>query len=119
MQENKHMTRRAQLGRKGKILKEGRALAALKSEAGDIKMLGGTLNGQSLDPMGLSFESIPAWTHQFNKEFKKFKNAIDSHFSKISNPVDRPTLDKVAIDYVYMDEISLAIGQSPTYLRQD
>ena len=36
---------------------------------------------------------------------------------KISNPKGRPALDKVVIDYKYMDEISVSIGQRPNYLK--
>lgn len=64
-------------------------------------------------------EAIPAWTNKFNRNFKDFKGSIDRHFGKISNPKGRPQLDKVVIDYKYMDEISVSIGQSPNYLRHE
>ena len=97
----------------------GRARASLKAEAGDIIMESGSLKGQSLDPMGLSHKAIYGWTNKFTRNFKRFKDSIDVHFGKISNPKGRPQLDKVVIDYKYMDEISIAIGQSPNYLRHE
>ena len=95
----------------------GKARSSLKSEAGDIIMESGSLKGQSLDPLGLSSQAIPAWSNKFNRNFKDFKGSIDRHFGKINNPKGRPALNKVVIDYKYMDEISVSIGESPNYLR--
>ena len=96
----------------------GRARSSLKTEAGDIIMESGSLKGQSLDPLGLSSEAISSWTNKFNKNFNKFKVSIDRHFGKIDMPPNGlPHLNKVAIDYKYMDEISVSIGESPNYLR--
>lgn len=89
----------------------GKARASLKTEAGDIIMESGSLPGQSLDPLGLASEAIPAWTNKFNRNFKDFKGSIDRHFGKISNPKGRPQLDKVVIDYKYMDEIKPTLKQ--------
>ena len=81
-------------------------------------MESGSLKGQSLDPLGLSSEAISSWTNKFNKNFNKFKVSIDRHFGKIDMPPNGlPHLNKVAIDYKYMDEISVSIGESPNYLR--
>lgn len=96
----------------------GKAKASLKNEAGDIIMQGGSLDGKSLDPLGLSPDAVSFWSFKFNKSFNKFKGSIDRHFEKIYAPTEgRPNLDKVVIDYKYMDEISVSIGQSANYLR--
>lgn len=90
----------------------GAARPSLGSEAGDIVMQGGTLNGQSLDPMGLAPNSIAGWSQKYNKNLKDFKKAIDRHFKKIHTPSNnRPPLDKVVIDFKYMDEINPNLKQ--------
>ncbi|MDF0720557.1 hypothetical protein P0M11_11165 [Kaistella sp. PBT33-4] len=97
----------------------GVAKASLSHQAGDVVMLGGTLHGKSLDPMGIPQSAVNAWQQKFTKNFNKFKkNAIDGHFAKISSPLPgNPALDRVVIDYKNMDEISIAIGQNSDYLK--
>ncbi|ARS39247.1 hypothetical protein CA265_05995 [Sphingobacteriaceae bacterium GW460-11-11-14-LB5] len=49
-----------------------------------------------------------------------FNEAITRHFAKISDPVaGKPPLDIVVIDYKYMDEISIGIGQNSSYLKDE
>lgn len=82
-------------------------------EAGDVIMQGGSLNGLSLDPMGLSHNAIIGWSQKFNRNFNKFKNSIDEHFAKIHTPSNgRPPLDKVVIDFKYMDDINPNLKQN-------
>jgi len=97
----------------------GKSRASLKNEAGDIIMLGGNFNGQSLDPLGLAYSAIPSWNYRFTKELNSFKKSVSRHFGKISNPKGRPPLNKVVIDYKFMDEISVLIGENPNYLREE
>ncbi|UIR56365.1 hypothetical protein LZQ00_00720 [Sphingobacterium sp. SRCM116780] len=111
----------------------GKAKGSLINEAGDIIMQGGTLNSQSLDPLGIKFD-LPQkllqqqdinrfynnWLGEYipNNKSTGFLGSIDKHFKKINNPdVGKPPLDKVVIDYKYLDEISAAIGQSSDYLK--
>lgn len=112
----------------------GKSRTSLSNEAGDIIMQGGSLNGKSLDPLGIRYDLSQKisqqqdimrfytnWLGEYipNQESKGFLGSIDKHFRKITNPiVGKPALDVVVIDYKYFDEISIAIGQSPNYLRQ-
>lgn len=98
----------------------GKIRPSLSSEAGDVIIEGGTLNGKSLDPLGLAPKAIPPWKLRFTDSFMDFKEAITRHFAKISDPVaGKPPLDIVVIDYKYMDEISIGIGQNSSYLKDE
>ena len=90
----------------------GKAKASLLDEAGDIIMQGGSLNGKSLDPLGLSPNSINPWKDNFADQFEDFKVSIDRHFEKIHSPkIGKPPLDKVVIDFKYMDQINSTLKQ--------
>lgn len=90
----------------------GKARPSSLIEAGDIIMQGGDLDGLSIDPLGLSYQAIPQWNYRFTNSFNKFKQSIDRHFEKISNPkLGRPSLNKVVIDFKYMDEIKPTLKQ--------
>lgn len=96
------------------LLYGGRARASLEGEAGDIIMNGGTLNGLSLDPLGLSHTSHIGWTHRFNRNLNQFKESIDIHFKKLNKI---PPVNKIVIDYKYMNEISVALGHEPLHIQ--
>ena len=102
-------------------------------EAGDVIMIGGILNGKSLDPLGIN-STLPQkitnaqdqirfynnWLGEFipNQKNSGFLGSIHTHFEKIYLPKnDKPPLDFVVIDYKYFDEISIAIGEQPNYLK--
>ncbi|MFN3444486.1 MAG: hypothetical protein ACK44D_01995 [Bacteroidia bacterium] len=90
----------------------GKARASLSNEAGDIIMVGGTLNGKSLDPLGLAPNAINPWKNNFAYQFGGFKVSIDRHFEKIFSPdISKPPLDKVVIDFKYMDQIDPTLKQ--------
>lgn len=90
----------------------GKARASLSNEAGDIIMEGGSLNGKSLDPLGLSLDSINPWIDNFDFNFERFLNSINKHFKKIHTPdPSKPPLDIVVIDFKYMDEVNPTLKQ--------
>lgn len=94
------------------------------NEAGDIVMDSGLLSGKSLDPLGISHEAVDAWSKNgitsVEYWFGGFKNSIKKHFEKITNPKNgKPPLDKVVIDYKYMDQISIEVGLNPSYLKNE
>lgn len=108
----------------------GKARYSLQEEAGDIIMEGGTLNRQSLDPLGVRYDLSKLiqekgnqfyinWLGEFGQDKGKgFLGSIRTHFEKISNPqIGKPALNKVVIDYKYLDKISESIGQNPSYLK--
>ncbi len=94
------------------LLYSGRARASFSNEAGDIIMQGGVLDGQSIDTMGLSHMAISTWGMKYNRMRRIFKDAIVSHFEKIHVPIPgRPPLNKVVIDFKYMDDINPNLKQ--------
>lgn len=112
----------------------GKARYSLREEAGDIIMEGGALNRQSLDPLGVRHD-LPNliqtkgnqfyinWLGKFGEgenKGKGFLGSIRTHFEKISNPQSgKPPLDKVVIDYKYLDKISESIGENSNYLKNE
>jgi len=104
----------------------GKIRASARNEAGDVIMFGGSLNGKSLDAMGIR-NNVPGLIQQKGIQFYTnwlgdidtgFLGSIKTHFEKIYVPRDgKPALDIVVIDYKYFDEISSAIGQPPNYFK--
>jgi len=94
----------------------------------------GSLNGKSLDPLGIRYDLSQKisqqqdimrfytnWLGEYipNQESKGFLGSIHTHFEKIYLPKNgKPPLDRVVIDYKYFDELSVAVGQPPNYFRQ-
>ncbi|PBI84724.1 hypothetical protein BSF41_40520 [Flavobacterium sp. ACN2] len=115
------------------IQSNGVARASLIDEAGDIIMQGGSLNGKSLDPLGIKFDLPQKMAQQqdINRFYNNwlgvyvpdqkssgFLGSIHTHYEKIYLPKNgKPALDYIVIDYKHFDEISIVIGQQPTYLK--
>ncbi|MDF0720562.1 hypothetical protein P0M11_11190 [Kaistella sp. PBT33-4] len=90
----------------------GVAKASLSHQAGDVIMLGGSLHGKSLDPMGIPQSAVNAWQGNYAIQLERFEKAIDKHFKKIHTPdPGKPSLDKVVIDFNNMDQINPNLKQ--------
>ena len=84
--------------------------ASRSGEAGDVISKSLKFKNKSLDPLGLAKgKALESWSKDFNKlweEKRQFAKSIDKHFKKIHSPrPGTPSLDKVVIDFRYIDEL--------------
>jgi hypothetical protein len=86
--------------------------ASRSNEAGDVVIEGSALINQSLDPMGIPHYAVQPWIDNYTRQLGGFERSMKRHFEKITDPKPGlPALDKVVIDFKYMDDISPNLKQ--------